>query len=138
LLLLITNEVDRIIRPMSAPGRKRTYRDVRYGSAFEGTWNFNRYRLPRGSDVAVWAQTADVLPPLSDSERPKTRQPPPKSERTILTSNTENPHVSYNDFAGFSDSTFRSHSSLPAARPQSRILAINRPPMPPRRNGGRT
>ena len=37
----------------------------------DGTWNFNRYRLPRGSDVAVWAQTADVLPPLSDSEPPK-------------------------------------------------------------------
>jgi CO/xanthine dehydrogenase Mo-binding subunit len=36
-----------------------------------GTWNFNRYHLPRGSDVAVWAQTADVLPPLSDSEPPK-------------------------------------------------------------------
>jgi CO/xanthine dehydrogenase Mo-binding subunit len=37
----------------------------------DGTWNFNRYRLPRGSDVAVWAQTADILPPLSDSEPPK-------------------------------------------------------------------
>jgi CO/xanthine dehydrogenase Mo-binding subunit len=37
----------------------------------DGTWNFNRYRLPRGSDVAVWAQSADVLPPLSDSEPPK-------------------------------------------------------------------
>ncbi len=36
-----------------------------------GTWNFNRYRLPRGSDVAVWRQTAEVLPPLSDSEPPK-------------------------------------------------------------------
>ena len=36
-----------------------------------GTWNFNRYRLPRGSDVAVWPQTAEVLPPLSDSEPPK-------------------------------------------------------------------
>jgi CO/xanthine dehydrogenase Mo-binding subunit len=36
-----------------------------------GTWNFNRYHLPRGSDVAVWAQTADVLLPLSDSEPPK-------------------------------------------------------------------
>jgi CO/xanthine dehydrogenase Mo-binding subunit len=36
-----------------------------------GTWNFNRYHLPRGSDVAVWAQTADILPPLSDSEPPK-------------------------------------------------------------------
>jgi len=37
----------------------------------DGTWNFNRYHLPRGSDVAVWAQTAQVLPPLSDSEPPK-------------------------------------------------------------------
>ena len=37
----------------------------------KGTWNFNRYHLPRGSDVAVWAQTADILPPLSDSEPPK-------------------------------------------------------------------
>jgi CO/xanthine dehydrogenase Mo-binding subunit len=36
-----------------------------------GTWNFNRYKLPRGSDVAVWRQTAEVLPPLSDSEPPK-------------------------------------------------------------------
>jgi CO/xanthine dehydrogenase Mo-binding subunit len=36
-----------------------------------GTWKFNRYHLPRGSDVAVWAQTADILPPLSDSEPPK-------------------------------------------------------------------
>jgi CO/xanthine dehydrogenase Mo-binding subunit len=37
----------------------------------DGTWNFNRYHLPRGSDVAVWTQTADVLPPLSDAEPPK-------------------------------------------------------------------
>jgi CO/xanthine dehydrogenase Mo-binding subunit len=37
----------------------------------DGTWNFNRYHLPRGGDVAVWAQTAEVLPPLSDSEPPK-------------------------------------------------------------------
>jgi CO/xanthine dehydrogenase Mo-binding subunit len=37
----------------------------------DGTWNFNRYHLPRGNDVAVWAQTADILPPLSDSEPPK-------------------------------------------------------------------
>jgi CO/xanthine dehydrogenase Mo-binding subunit len=37
----------------------------------DGTWNLNRYHLPRGSDVAVWTQTADVLPPLSDSEPPK-------------------------------------------------------------------
>ena len=36
-----------------------------------GTWNFNRYHLPRGSDVAVWAQTAEILPPLSEDEPPK-------------------------------------------------------------------
>jgi len=36
-----------------------------------GTWNFNRYHLPRGSDVAAWQQTADILPPLSDTEPPK-------------------------------------------------------------------
>src|SRR5262245_28645250 len=37
----------------------------------DGTWNFNRYHLPRGSDVAVWTQTAEVLPPLSEDELPK-------------------------------------------------------------------
>ncbi len=36
-----------------------------------GTWNFNRYRLPKGSDVAVWRQTADILPPLSETDPPK-------------------------------------------------------------------
>jgi CO/xanthine dehydrogenase Mo-binding subunit len=41
------------------------------GGPGDGTWNFNRYHLPRGSDVAVWAQTAEILPPLSDSEPPK-------------------------------------------------------------------
>jgi CO/xanthine dehydrogenase Mo-binding subunit len=37
----------------------------------DGTWNFDRYDLPRGNDVAVWTQTSEVLPPLSDSEPPK-------------------------------------------------------------------
>lgn len=36
-----------------------------------GTWNFNRYTLPRGSDVAVWRQTAEYLPPLSSTDPPK-------------------------------------------------------------------
>jgi len=36
-----------------------------------GTWNFNRYHLPRASDVAVWAQTGEVLPPLSETDPPK-------------------------------------------------------------------
>ncbi|MBY0240394.1 MAG: molybdopterin-dependent oxidoreductase [Burkholderiaceae bacterium] len=36
-----------------------------------GTWNFNRYHLPRASDVAVWKQSADILPALSDTDPPK-------------------------------------------------------------------
>jgi len=36
-----------------------------------GTWNFNRYRLPRASEVAVWSQTGHVLPPLSSTDPPK-------------------------------------------------------------------
>lgn len=36
-----------------------------------GTWNFNRYTLPRARDVAVWKQTGEVLPALSDSDPPK-------------------------------------------------------------------
>ncbi|WP_026878591.1 molybdopterin cofactor-binding domain-containing protein [Ignatzschineria larvae DSM 13226] len=36
-----------------------------------GTWNFNRYRLPLASDVAVWKQTRAVLPPLSETDPPK-------------------------------------------------------------------
>ncbi|MBJ7308791.1 xanthine dehydrogenase family protein molybdopterin-binding subunit [Rugamonas sp. CCM 8940] len=37
----------------------------------DGTWNFNRYQLPRATDVAVWKQTADILPPLTDTDPPK-------------------------------------------------------------------
>jgi CO/xanthine dehydrogenase Mo-binding subunit len=37
----------------------------------DGTWNFNRYHLPRGSDVAAWAQTAEILQPLSEDDPPK-------------------------------------------------------------------
>lgn len=36
-----------------------------------GTWNFNRYHLPRASDVAVWKQTSDILPALSETDPPK-------------------------------------------------------------------
>jgi CO/xanthine dehydrogenase Mo-binding subunit len=36
-----------------------------------GTWNFNRYHLPLASDVAVWKQTSEVLPPLTDTDPPK-------------------------------------------------------------------
>ncbi|MBV9971402.1 MAG: xanthine dehydrogenase family protein molybdopterin-binding subunit [Xanthobacteraceae bacterium] len=37
----------------------------------DGTWNFDRYRLPHGGEVAVWTQTSEILPPLSESEPPK-------------------------------------------------------------------
>jgi CO/xanthine dehydrogenase Mo-binding subunit len=37
----------------------------------DGTWNWNRYRLPHAADVAVWKQTAEVLPPLTSSDAPK-------------------------------------------------------------------
>lgn len=36
-----------------------------------GTWNFDRYHLPRAHDVAVWRQTGDILPPISDTDPPK-------------------------------------------------------------------
>lgn len=36
-----------------------------------GSWNFNRYQLPRASDVAVWKQHSESLPPLSDTDPSK-------------------------------------------------------------------
>ena len=36
-----------------------------------GTWNFNRYHLPLANDVAVWKQTSEILPGLSDTDPPK-------------------------------------------------------------------
>jgi CO/xanthine dehydrogenase Mo-binding subunit len=41
------------------------------GGPSDGTWNWNRYRMPHAADVAVWNQTAEVLPPLSDTDPPK-------------------------------------------------------------------
>ena len=37
----------------------------------DGTWNFNRYTLPRSTDVAVWTQTAEYLTPLTETAPPK-------------------------------------------------------------------
>lgn len=37
----------------------------------DGTWNWNRYELPRSADVAVWSQTAEILAPLSATDPPK-------------------------------------------------------------------
>ncbi|WP_421872554.1 xanthine dehydrogenase family protein molybdopterin-binding subunit [Nitratireductor rhodophyticola] len=36
-----------------------------------GTWNWNRYQLPRSKDVAVWTQTSEILEPLSETDAPK-------------------------------------------------------------------
>ncbi len=36
-----------------------------------GTWNFNRYHLPRASDVAVWNQSGVILPPVSETDPAK-------------------------------------------------------------------
>ena len=41
------------------------------GGPSDGTWNWNRYRLPHAADVAVWTQTSEILPPLSDTDPPK-------------------------------------------------------------------
>lgn len=41
------------------------------GGPSDGTWNWNRYRLPAAADVAVWNQTSEILPPLSDTDPPK-------------------------------------------------------------------
>ena len=37
----------------------------------DGTWNFNRYHLPRGSDVAVWTQTPRSCRPTRPAIRPR-------------------------------------------------------------------
>lgn len=37
----------------------------------DGTWNWNRYELPMAKDVAVWTQTYEILPALSETDTPK-------------------------------------------------------------------
>ncbi|WP_454818258.1 xanthine dehydrogenase family protein molybdopterin-binding subunit [Labrys neptuniae] len=36
-----------------------------------GTWNWNRYELPMAGDVAVWSQTVEILPALSETDPPR-------------------------------------------------------------------
>ena len=36
-----------------------------------GTWNLNRYRVPRASDLPVWNLDIDVLPPIGPTDVPK-------------------------------------------------------------------
>lgn len=49
----------------------KEYLPLYEGGPGDGTWNWNRYELPTSKDVAVWSQTAEVLPPLSDTDPPK-------------------------------------------------------------------
>jgi CO/xanthine dehydrogenase Mo-binding subunit len=49
----------------------KEYLPLYEGGPGDGTWNWNRYELPRSRDVAVWSQTAEVLVPLSETDPPK-------------------------------------------------------------------
>ena len=37
----------------------------------DGTWNLDRYRVPRASDLPVWKLDIEVLPPLGATDVPK-------------------------------------------------------------------
>ena len=41
------------------------------GGPGDGTWNLDRYRVPRASDLPVWRLEIDVLPPLGPTDVPK-------------------------------------------------------------------
>ena len=41
------------------------------GGPGDGTWNLDRYRVPRASDLPVWGLEVDVLPPLGPTDVPK-------------------------------------------------------------------
>ncbi len=41
------------------------------GGPGDGTWNLDRYRVPRASDLPVWKLDVDVLPPLGPTDVPK-------------------------------------------------------------------
>jgi CO/xanthine dehydrogenase Mo-binding subunit len=41
------------------------------GGPGDGTWNLDRYRVPRASDLPVWRLEVDVLPPLGPTDVPK-------------------------------------------------------------------
>lgn len=49
----------------------KEYLPLYEGGPGDGTWNWNRYELPRSRDVAVWNQTVEILPPLSETDPPK-------------------------------------------------------------------
>jgi CO/xanthine dehydrogenase Mo-binding subunit len=37
----------------------------------DGTWNLDRYRVPRASDLPIWKLDIDILPPLGPTDAPK-------------------------------------------------------------------
>jgi CO/xanthine dehydrogenase Mo-binding subunit len=41
------------------------------GGPGDGTWNLDRYRVPRASNLPVWRLDVDVLPPLGPTDVPK-------------------------------------------------------------------
>jgi len=41
------------------------------GGPGEGTWNLNRYQIPKAAQVPVWKTTLEVLDPISDTDPPK-------------------------------------------------------------------
>ena len=41
------------------------------GGPGDGTWNLDRYRVPRASDLPVWKLDIEVLPPLGPTDAPK-------------------------------------------------------------------
>ena len=41
------------------------------GGPGDGTWNLDRYRVPRASDLPVWKLDIEVLPPLGPTDVPK-------------------------------------------------------------------
>jgi CO/xanthine dehydrogenase Mo-binding subunit len=41
------------------------------GGPGDGTWNLNRYIVPKAGQVPVWKTTLEVLPPLSETDPPK-------------------------------------------------------------------
>src|SRR5437660_11810053 len=72
-------------RPRAATGRRSGGRRLRHGAGYalheylplyedgpgNGTWNLDRYRVPRASDLPVWNLEIDVLPPLRPTDVPK-------------------------------------------------------------------
>ena len=56
---------------MGAGYALQEYLPLYEGGAGDGTWNLDRYRVPRASDLPIWSLEIDVLPPLGPTDVPK-------------------------------------------------------------------